>query len=168
MIRKLAARFLTRHETRVDPVANFKSGIGAALAMGVVGLLASLTGLPLLLAPLGATAALLFGQPSSPLAQPVNVMFGYLVGALICEAVFLALPGVWVAAAVAVGITIVVMRALRATHPPACALPILTFGEPIHGLVLFTVLLVGCVAIISLAVVVHGIPPKRQYPLHPD
>ncbi len=167
-MRKLARRFLTRHETRVDPIANLKAGIGAALAMGIVGLLASLTGLPLLLAPLGATAALLFGQPSSPLAQPINVMFGYLVGALICEATFFILPGVWIAAAVAVGVTIVVTRALRVTHPPACALPILTFGEPIHGFLLFTVLLVGCAAIVSLAVIVHGIAPRRDYPLPQD
>ena len=47
--------------------------VGAVVAMTLVGGLAAWTGLPMLLAPFGATAVLLFGQAESPLAQPVNL-----------------------------------------------------------------------------------------------
>lgn len=163
-MRRFVRILLTRHEQPVDAGSNVKAGIGAALGMAFVGYLASATGLPLLLAPLGATAVLLFGQPSSPLAQPINVMLGFLVGTIICELAFALFPGDWLAAALALGVTIVTMRALRVTHPPAGAMPILTFGDPIHGLQLFTVVFIGCVVLIALAILVHNIPPKREYP----
>jgi len=159
--------FITRHETAVDPVANVKAGLGAVVAISFVGWLATVTGMPLLLAPLGATAAILFGQPSSPLAQPLNVMGGYLIGTIVCEVAFFAFPGIWVAAAIAVGVTVVLMRGMRVTHPPAGALPIMGFGEPVHGAELFTVMFLSCTIIIALSVVVHRIPPRRSYPIDP-
>ncbi|MGE0502910.1 MAG: HPP family protein [Rhizobiaceae bacterium] len=154
-----------RHETVVDQASNLKAGLGAVVGMMAVGQLAVLTGLPLMLAPLGATVVLLFGQPSSPLAQPINVMAGYLVGTVTCEVAFAAFPGTWVAAAVAVGFIVVVMRALRVTHPPAGAVPILGFGGAVHGGTLFATLLLGCITVICLAFVVHRIPPRRDYPI---
>jgi CBS-domain-containing membrane protein len=156
---------LARHESSVDTVANLKAGLAAIVGMLIVAQLAHWTGQPLLLAPLGATSTLLFAQPSSPLAQPVNVMMGYLVGCLVCEAAFFAIPAEWIAVAVAVGATVVLMRALRVTHPPAGALPILAFGQGLHGVRLFAVVFVGSVVLILLALAVHRIPPRRNYPL---
>lgn len=164
-IRLLAERLLTRHEREVDDVANLKAGIAAILGMLAVGYLAYVSGQPLLLAPLGSTSVLLFAQPSSPMAQPINVMMGFLVGAVVCEAVFFLLPGTWLAAAVSVGIAIVLMRSFRVTHPPAGALPILAFGQGLHGVKLFAVVFVGCSILVALALIVHRIPPRRQYPL---
>jgi len=158
---------LARHEPPVDQLSNLKAGVGAVVGICAVGWLATVTGLPLLLAPLGATAALLFGQPSSPLAQPVSVMAGYLIGTLVCEAAFILFPGWWLAAAVAVGVTIVLMRGMRVTHPPAGAMPIFGFGDNLHGLELFGVTLIGAVMLIVLALVTHAIPPRRQYPKRP-
>ncbi|MCV0395503.1 MAG: HPP family protein [Rhizobiaceae bacterium] len=145
--------------------SNIRAGLAATLGVALVGALSAWSDLPLLLAPLGATAGLLFGQPSSPLSQPINVVGGYLVGTIACEAAFLAFPDAWLAAALAVGVTIIVMRALRVTHPPAAALPILGFGEGVHGLELFIVVLCSSALLISLAFLVHAIPPRRQYPL---
>lgn len=159
------ARFFTRHEPSVPSASIVKAGVAAMIGMVLVGQLSLVTGLPLLLAPLGATAVLLFAQPSSPLAQPINVMLGYLVGTVICEAAFIAFPGWWLAAAVSVGLIVIVMRFLRVTHPPAGAMPILTFGDPVHGFDLFLVVLVGCVTLIAMALIVHRIPPRRPYPL---
>ncbi len=154
-----------RHETSVAFSANLRAGLAAIVGIVLVGALASWTELPLLLAPLGSTAGLLFGQPSSPLSQPINVMGGYLVGTIVCEAAFLVFPGAWLAAAVAVGVTIVAMRGLRVTHPPAAALPILGFGEPVHGPELFLVVFVASTVLIVFALVVHNLPPRRPYPV---
>lgn len=158
---------LTHHEREIDHVANIKGGIAATIGMLLMAQLANYTGQPLLLAPLGATAALLFAQPSSPLAQPFNVMGGYLVGAIVCELSFFLLPWPEVAAAMAVGWTVIIMRGLRVTHPPAGALPILAFGSHIHGTGLFLAGFVGCVTLITMAFIVHRIPPRRVYPLPP-
>lgn len=164
-IRLLIECLLTRHEREVDGVANLKAGIAAIAGMLAVGYLAYVSGQPLLLAPLGSTSVLLFAQPSSPMAQPINVMMGFLVGAVVCEAVFFLLPGTWLAAAVSVGIAIVLMRAFRVTHPPAGALPILAFGQGLHGVRLFAIVFVGCTLLLALALIVHRIPPRREYPL---
>lgn len=83
-VRSLILRLLTRHERQVDDVANLKAGIAAIAGMLAVGYLAFVSGQPLLLAPLGSTSVLLFAQPSSPMAQPINVMMGFLIGAIVC------------------------------------------------------------------------------------
>lgn len=164
----LIKMLFTHHEREIDHAANIKAGFAAVLGMLLVVQLAKYTAQPLLLAPLGATAALLFAQPTSPLAQPLNVMGGYFIGACVCELSFYVILAPELAAAVAVGVTVVTMRQLRVTHPPAGALPILAFGSQLHGLGLVVAGFVGCVTLILLAFIVHRIPPRRTYPLPPD
>ncbi|GLS34218.1 HPP family protein [Mesorhizobium albiziae] len=159
-IRSLTAR----HEPRGQFLSHLKSGSGAILGMSLVGGLSSLTGLPLLIAPLGATAVLLFGQPASPLAQPMNIFAGYLIAAIVGVAAALAFPGAWWAAAIAVGIAIALMLMLRVTHPPAGALPLVATASPFQGATLFVVVLIGSASLVVLALIHHWIPPRVQYP----
>src|ERR1700754_1265984 len=108
--------FTHRHEPKGALHGHLKSGLGAVIGMVTVGGLAVATGIPLLIAPFGATAVLIFGQPKSPLAQPANVIGGYLFAALIGAAAVFLFPGLWWAAAIAVGLAIAGMLALRITH----------------------------------------------------
>src|SRR5687767_6271901 len=110
--------FLHRHEPKGHTLAHLKSGIGAMLAIALVGLMAVYTGLPMLIAPFGATAVLLFGQPKSPLAQPANIIGGYVLAAFVASAALWLFPESWAASAAAVGISIALMAMLRVTHPP--------------------------------------------------
>lgn len=76
---------------------------------------------PWFIAPMGASAVLLFAVPSSPLAQPWSVVGGNVIAALIgvtC-AKLVGHPGL--AGALAVALTIAVMFPLRCLHPPAGA-----------------------------------------------
>jgi CBS domain-containing membrane protein len=76
---------------------------------------------PLLMAPMGASAMLLFAAPASPFAQPWSVIGGNLASAVIgvlC-ARFIADP--LLAAAVAAGSAIGAMFTLRCLHPPSAA-----------------------------------------------
>jgi CBS-domain-containing membrane protein len=123
------------------------------------------TGIPLLIAPFGATAVLLFGQPKSPLAQPANVIGGYLLAALVGSLALQFLPGIWWASAIAVGLSIAGMLLLRVTHPPAGAVPLVAFGSHLEGQDLFLVVLAGSALLVVIAVVHHLIPPRHQYPL---
>jgi CBS-domain-containing membrane protein len=163
-MRRHIRTFTARHEPGGQLLSHVKSGSGAILGMSIVGGLSSVTGLPLLIAPLGATAVLLFGQPASPLAQPMNIFGGYFVAALIGAAAVAVFPGMWWAAAVAVGVVIATMLILRVTHPPAGALPLVAAASPLHGATLFIVVLIGSVSLVGLAVLHHWIPPRVQYP----
>lgn len=76
---------------------------------------------PWLVAPMGASAVLVFGVPASPLAQPWAVVGGNTLSALVGVACAQAIPHPAVAAACAVAGAIAVMFALRCLHPPGGA-----------------------------------------------
>lgn len=157
--------YLHRHEPKGNALAHLKSGIGAVLAISLVGLMAVFTGLPMLIAPFGATAVLLFGQPRSPLAQPANIIGGYLIASVVSSATLWLFAGSWEAAAAAVGISIAAMAMLRVTHPPAGAIPLVAFASHFDLPVLTLVVLAGSVVMIAIGVLHHRIPPQQQYPL---
>jgi len=92
--------------------------------------------IPYLIAPMGASAVLLFAVPASPLAQPWSLLGGNLVAAFIgvtC-AMFIAHP--MLSAAIAVSLSIFIMLYLRCLHPPsgAVALTAVLGGNAIHNL----------------------------------
>lgn len=80
--------------------------------------------LPFLVAPLGASAVLVFCVPASPLAQPWSVIGGDLLSACVGLAAGQLLGDPWIAGSVAVSGAIAVMSLTRCLHPPggACAL----------------------------------------------
>ncbi|MCI4589054.1 HPP family protein [Sphingobium sp. BYY-5] len=107
-------------------VDRLKAASGAIGGIAVTGLLCGLmlgNGLahPLLVAPMGASAVLLFAVPASPLAQPWPVLGGNMVSALVGIAVTKVVSDPTLAAALAVGAAIAVMSLLRCLHPPGGA-----------------------------------------------
>jgi CBS-domain-containing membrane protein len=156
--------FTARHEPAGQFASHLKSGMGAMIGIGAVGGLSAATGMPLLIAPLGATVVLLFGQPGSPLAQPMNIFGGYLFATALGVAAALAFPGIWWVAAMAVGLSIAGMSMLRVTHPPAGAVPLVALASPLQSLSLFPTILIGCVSLLGLALLHHRLPPRVQYP----
>ncbi|MDM9647087.1 MULTISPECIES: HPP family protein [unclassified Rhizobium] len=164
-MRRHIKHFTHRHEPKGTVHLHLKSGIGAMIGMASVGALTVFTGIPLLIAPFGATAVLIFGQPKSPLAQPANVIGGYLLAALIGGLAVFLFPGLWWVGAIAVGLTIAGMLMLRVTHPPAGAVPLVAFGSHMGGPMLFLIVGFGSALLIAIAVLHHLIPPRHQYPL---
>ena len=79
---------------------------------------------PWIVAPIGASAVLVFAVPASPLAQPWSVFGGSLLSALTGVIIGHAIALPMVAAGIAVGLSIVVMTYTRCLHPPggACAI----------------------------------------------
>ena len=94
------------------------------------------TALPLLIAPMGASAVLLFAVPASPLAQPWSLVGGNLVAAVVGVTCGMLIPQPVGAAACAITFTIAGMLALRCVHPPsgAVALTAVIGGPSIHAL----------------------------------
>lgn len=162
-------RFFVRHETRQDClVSQIKCGLGAAAALSAVGWLGAAVHAPLLLAPFGATAVLVFGQPASPLAQPANVIGGYVLAGLVTAAAVMTLPPTWWAAGLAVGCAIMLMAALRLTHPPAGAVPLLALGGGnLPPAELLAISIGGAAALILWGALLHRLPPRFEYPRKP-
>ncbi|KAF7773764.1 hypothetical protein PCIT_a0080 [Pseudoalteromonas citrea] len=102
------------------------AGIGASTAIALLGLLEKIDmQLMLLIAPFGASVVLIFGIPTSPLAQPKNVIFGHLLTALI-GLIFVNYVEVnTLTIALATGLAVSLMLLTNTTHPPAGANPIL-------------------------------------------
>ncbi len=95
-----------------------------------------------LVAPVGASAVLVFTAPASPLAQPWSVVAGNTLSAGVGLCCALGLPGPMFAGAVAVAAAMAVMMALRCLHPPggAMALLVVLMHEQSWGFMLFPVL----------------------------
>jgi len=115
------------------------AGLGALIGIGLAGVVAAWTlgGLaaPVLVAPMGASAVLLFAVPASPLAQPWPVIGGNTVSALVGVLAARVIPDASMAGGVAVAGAILVMSALRCLHPPggAAALTAVIGGEAIRA-----------------------------------
>jgi len=111
------------------------AALGAALATGIAGYVSTLVAgqhaALLLAAPIGASAVILFAVPSSPLGQPWPVIGGTIVSVACSIFAAQTLGHGALAAAVAVGLSIVAMSVLRCLHPPGggCAL-LAVVGSP--------------------------------------
>lgn len=117
-----------------------------------------------LVAPLGASAVLVFAVPASPLAQPWSVVGGNTLSALVGVICIRYIPDAAVAGAVAVGAAIAVMFALRCLHPPggaAALLAVLTHASSFE-FVLFPVLLNSVLLVV--VGIVYNSATGRRYP----
>jgi len=79
-----------------------------------------------LIAPLGASAVLLFAVPNSPLAQPWSAVVGNTASGVVAWAVLMLVKDPVLAAALSVGGAILAMSLLRALHPPGGAVALLS------------------------------------------
>ncbi|WP_345458439.1 HPP family protein [Nocardioides marinquilinus] len=153
-----------------------RGGLGALVGILVCGGVARLVPggpelLPYLVAPMGASAVLLFAVPTSPLAQPWPVVGGNLVSTAIGLAAHELLGDPLVAAGVGVGMAIVAMMLLRCLHPPggACALLAATATPAIDEQGWAFVALpvaVNTLALLAVALAVHRLTGRR-YPHRP-
>jgi CBS domain-containing membrane protein len=100
--------------------------VGAVVGIGLSGLVGALVhgyGLaaPWIVAPMGASAVLLFAVPASPMAQPWPIIGGNSLSAVTGFAAGRTLGHGTIACALAVGLAIAVMSVTRSLHPPGGA-----------------------------------------------
>jgi CBS domain-containing membrane protein len=146
-------------------------GIAAAAAlMAGSGLVAP--GLPLLVAPIGASAVLAFAVPASPLAQPWPVIGGNTLSALVGVAVALLVPMPTLAGGVAVAAAILAMSLARCLHPPGGAVALFAvLGGPAVAALGFRFALlpvaINSIALVAAAWLFHRLS-GHAYPHRPD
>lgn len=153
----------------VDSRERWRAAIGAGIGILLTAVLSRWLGGPAsawIVAPMGASAVLVFCVPASPLAQPWSVVGGNVLSALAGIACGLWIPDRALAGATAVALAIGLMFALRCLHPPGGAMALLAALGPSHSfeLALFPVLVNAL--LLSLAGMGYNSLTGRRYP-HP-
>lgn len=135
------------------------ASIGALLGIGFVGLTCVAlfpSSSPWIVAPMGASAVLLFAVPASPLAQPWSIAGGNVISAIVGAIVAQLFPDPAIAAAVAVSGAILTMSLLRCLHPPGGAAAL---SAVLGGYALFSAHVIDFLAVVfvnSLLLVAIG------------
>lgn len=168
-------RYLLYKETLVDFKEHFWAFIGSFVGLGTICYLHfeafSQYDLTLLIGSFGASCVLIYGAIGSPLAQPKNLFLGHLISAVIGVTIFKLLGDyIWIAAPLAVSLSIIDMQMAKALHPPggATALIAVTGGSSITQLgyaYVFSPVLTGVTVLFIAALIFNNIPHKRQYPV---
>ena len=157
----------------VDRFERMRACTGALFGIVLTGavstfILGSTPGTVWLIAPMGASAVLLFAVPASPLAQPWSIIGGNLTAALIGVTCARLIGEPIVAAALAGALVIGAMFAFRCLHPPsgAIALTAVLGGPAVHAMGYgFVLLPVGLNSVLLLlAALFYNNATGRRYP----
>lgn len=123
----------------------------------------------LIITSMGASAVLLFAVPHGPLSQPWPLLVSHLVSAVIGVSCYFLVNDLFIAAALAVSISIYVMYYLRCIHPPggATALAAVVSGSEVHALgYQFVVdpVMLNALTILAIAILFNYPFAWRRYP----
>jgi CBS domain-containing membrane protein len=134
LFRRFQLKWLLAHYSRVPVLALF-SFVNGCISIGIMALVAVITGSPFIFPSLGPTAFLFFYTPTAPAASPRNALVGHAIGvvagyfSLVVTGLTMAGPAYAVgvtgprviAAALSLGLTSGLMVLLKSPHPPAGA-----------------------------------------------
>ncbi len=125
------------------------AGLGAFLALGCIGLLASTTGQAWILGSFGASCVLLFGFPQAPFSQTRNVIGGHLLSSAIGLALLALLGPSWWGMAAAGATAAMAMMATDTVHPPAGSNPVIIFlAQPGWDFLILPTLIGACTLVL--------------------
>lgn len=165
-----ARRFLLADTPPLSTAERWRAAWGALLGVAISGFLTH--AMPVsqhwLIAPVGASAVILYGLSHSPLAQPWAVIGSYLVSTVAALVSSTLIPVPQLAAAVAVAGSIWLMARMNCIHPPGGALALLLVldGPYDQTKAMMTVVLVllNVAAMLLAAVLVNNLVLRRPYP----
>ncbi|RAW00954.1 HPP family protein [Pseudochryseolinea flava] len=169
------ARYVVYKETLVDFREHFWTFLGSFTGIALIGLMNShfftLHDNLFLIGSFGASSVLIYGIINSPLAQPRNLIGGHLICAVVGVTVQHLIPEGWLAAGLAVSISIVLMQITKTLHPPggATALIAIIGSEKIKALGYLYVLspiLTGVSILFIVALFFNNITSHRRYPMN--
>ena len=168
------AKYVFYRETLIDYREHFWAFIGSFIGLGLLSLLQFKIFTPqdyvFLIGSFGASSVLVYGVIESPLAQPRNLIGGHVVSAIVGVTIQKLLPDlIWIAAPLAVSLSIILMQVTKTLHPPggATALIAIAGSEKVKELGYWYVLspvLLGTLILLITALVFNNMSSKRQYP----
>lgn len=136
---------------------------------GTLGILAilkatQLVGHPLLIGSFGASAVLLFGATSSPLAQPRNLIGGHLVSACVAVLMVSLFGSSPFTIACGVGLAIFAMNLTHTTHPPGGATALIGIQGGAGPEFILVPVLLGAAILLGTAIFTNNVVYHRSYP----
>jgi hypothetical protein len=142
------------------------SYLGSFLGIAALAYISVSSGYPLIAAPFGAAAVLVFAVPDSPLAQPRNLIFGNFLGGVV-SLIMVSLFGTepWVMA-LAVATSIKVMQLTKTLHPPGGAVALVGVMSQAKWSFIFTPVLLGSIVLLLCTYLFNNLMPGRSYPKH--
>lgn len=167
------ARYVIYKETLVDYHEHIWTFIGSFVGIGLIGFLnreiLSVSDNLFLVGSFGATSVLIYGVINSPLAQPRNLIGGHVLSAIIGVTVAMLIKELWLAAAIAVSVSIVVMQITKTLHPPggATALIAIIGSDKVQAMGYWYVIspiFSGVMILLIVALIFNNMTPNRSYP----
>lgn len=167
-LRQFALRYLIADaaplSARERTISALAGCLGILLIQGILAVMPAGPQLSYLLAPLGASAVILFALPHSPLAQPWSLAGGLLISALVGTACGLWVQPAWLAAGVALGLAIWLTALLRCIHPPGGAMAVVFALAAQQHPISFTTAALNVLAALMAVLVINNLMPGRHYP----
>ncbi len=167
-------RYVIYKETLIDSKEHFWSFVGAFVGIGIIAYIQSFWFTQLenvfLIGSFGASSVLIYGAIDSPLAQPRNLIGGHVVSALIGVTVAKIFPDlIYIAAPLAVALSIVGMQITKTIHPPGGATALIAVADTgvVKSLGYYYVLspvLSGALILFLVAMIFNNITSNRSYP----
>ena len=152
------------------------AGVGAGVTIGIItyitfqSILAGTNYGLWLAASFGSSVVVVFGYPDNEFAQPKNVLLGHLLCALI-GIIFVTLFKItqdrtifFLTISLAVGLSVLLMMALKITHPPAGGNTIVVMLTQDSFQYLIFPIMVGAITIIIGGVIYNRFILKKNYP----
>jgi len=127
------------------------------------------SGLPFLVASMGASAVILYAVPSSPMAQPWSLVGGHLISALVGVTCARHIPDMALAAAMAAAGAVFFMHLFDCLHPPGGATALMPVAAPAavgdlgYNYVL-TPVGIDVLLMLALVVLINHYLLRRPYP----
>ncbi|MCR4345850.1 MAG: HPP family protein [Sulfuricaulis sp.] len=155
-----------------EKIVSMLSAFVGILLTGILSASLGHSALPLMIASMGASSVLLFAAPHSPMAQPWSFVGGHLLSAFIGITCLKFIPSLFVAAAVAVALSIFAMHWLNCLHPPggATALAMVLSGQEMHVLgygAMLSPVGLNVLILMIIALSINNLFPGRRYPMLP-
>jgi CBS-domain-containing membrane protein len=141
-----------------------RAGLGAGLTLGLALLIVAGAGSPLLLASLGGSCVILFGNPDSDMAQPRSLFGGHLIGTLSGLAFSHLLGDGWWVMAVAMASALVVMLLTDTIHSPAGADPLIAIADHAPWGFVWNPVALGVAVLFVGALIANNVGRPRAYP----
>ena len=152
-------------------------GVGAGVTIGILAyitfqsILAGTNYGLWLAASFGSSVVVVFGYPHNEFSQPKNVLFGHLLCALV-GIIFVTLFKItqdrtifFLAIGLAVGLSVMLMMALKITHPPAGGNTIVVMLSQDSFQFLIFPIMIGAITIIIGGIIYNRFILKKNYPL---
>lgn len=167
-------KYVIYKETLIDKKEHFWSFLGSFVGIACIAFLQTFyldkTENIFLIGSFGASSVLVYGAIYSPLAQPRNFIGGHVISAFVGVCVQMLFgEWFWLAAPLAVSLSIVCMQVTKTLHPPggATALIAIIGSAKIKSLGFLYVLspvLSGCIILLLTALIFNNITKNRIYP----